>query len=374
MYGIDSTAVVDDITHPWALPHTASVEAYNRSQSDSLKYLVYIRKGTYQDYWVTMPGVDIYFEENAVVWYNTDNTSSRSIISDWRGGAGDYTVLGKGRFYVSTVSGFDDRNAINFKYNSTLKIECKELDSFQFWNQFKSEVSFDNVSFITGEVWAANNIGGMTVNFNSCVFKLGYTGNVRRGSNMIFNDCTFNLPDVSEVDAIRTTHDHNGNILYITKTSENLNPYYLHEYKFNTSNYTPQDVANIKKVYYYDTTKIVSPFEVYKPQIPYQGYQQYQYDFVYTLVNPTFYVNRPNCIAVRVVWEEDNPDIDYSAEGIKLRRRQGHSRSQITNPFLSRPISGTAPLPMSLILYKYNSKWIYRASVPDRILSDEHFS
>ncbi|MCK5468847.1 MAG: hypothetical protein KAI99_10060, partial [Cyclobacteriaceae bacterium] len=119
--------------------------------------------------------------------------------------------------------------------------------------------------------------------------------------------------------------DHNGDSLFTIKmVREELN--------LSTTSLTNQQIANIEFTNYYDTPYIISSFELHHPLNPWRGWPASRYNFSFKLTNPTFIVNRPNCIAVRVVWEEDNPDIDYSAEGIEIIGGQAIAGPNATNP------------------------------------------
>ncbi len=319
MDGIDSTAVVNDLSNAWALPHVASVQAHTLAQSDGLNYLVYVRKGTYEDYWVTMPGVDIYFEEDAVVWYNTDNTASRSIISDWRGGAGDYTILGKGRFYVTTENGGDDRDAVNFRYNSKLTLQGKEFGSLNFWSQFNDAFTIDSAVFRTTQFW--NNGQGIT--YNNCTFLLGFQDHTPYGQSLtheVFNNCTFILQDVSNESTATTATDHNGDFLFVITCIHGARP------GFDATNLTNQQVADSMQGF-----ESKACFEI---EHGINGtWHQEMYLFQYTFNNPTFILDKPNCIAVRIIWNDMLSNIDYTYDGITI-----NGGTAILGPYGSSPV------------------------------------
>lgn len=312
MHGVDSLAVINDPYNPWSLPHKASVAAYNMYQDDSLNYLVYVRKGTYRDEHITMPGIDIFFEEDAVIWFNTDTSKHHSIISDWRGGAGEYNILGKGRFYVSHVKGRDDRDAINFRYNSIVSIECKEFNSLQLWDEFTAPIEFNNSTIRSPQIWHTS---GSKITYNNCLFPMGVVRyNTRKLTAPFeenYNNCTFKLPSFDELNGVFLIRDHNNDPL------RTFTIYYEDMY-VDTKNMSDEQIANTITENYESGHKTVACFEFQPSVSPWQGWGQDRFDFNFNLNNPSFIVNRENGVAVRIIWNETNEILDYNRHGISI--------------------------------------------------------
>ncbi len=311
MDGNDQSAKIDNRYQAWATPHVASEQAHGLSQSDTLDYVVYVRKGTYEDYWVNMPDIDMIFEKNALVWYNTDNTDARSVIGDWRGGSGRYSIFGMGNFYVSTVSGTQHRDAISFRHNSSLELECSSFNSIQLSQDFQDSVGIEGVRIASGEVWSRPAVQGFDLTFTNCEFPLGFRDNASGGTAITFNDCTFRLPDVGEVDEVLQMKDHQGQALFTMQVSGV-------DYRFNTANLSPQQVGDLEYVNDSDPYKVVSAFSIHQAEVSEQGWNASLCNFSYTLNNSKFILNRSNSSAIGLVWEEDQPDMDYSGDGLVI--------------------------------------------------------
>ncbi len=312
MDGDDQSAKIDNRYQAWATPHVASEQAHGLSQSDTPDYVVYVRKGTYEDYWVSMPGIDMIFEKDVVVWYNTDQTDERSIISDWRGGAGEYHIFGHGNFYVSTISGAQHRDAVSFKHDSQLELVCASFNSIHFSQDFRDPVGIEGVRITTGEVWSQATGQGTELTFTNCDFTMGYRDNVSGGTAITFNNCIFRLPDVAEMDDALNVKDNLGQSLFTTTVSGV-------DYRFNTANLSPQQVADLEFVQHDDAYKVVSAFGIHRAENPEAGWQANLCNFSYTLNNPEFMINRSNSSAIRMVWEEDEAGLDYSGSGLVIR-------------------------------------------------------
>ncbi len=194
--GDNGSAVQDSIDKPYATINAAADAAYTKFLETNVTPLVYVIEGTFNEASITRNGVDMYFADDTLVYFQTS-----SIIDDLdaslSGGGGSFNIYGKGSFHNLDSNTSDDRNAINLSADTKVYVQAKVIGDMMCWNSQAAELTVEDaiiplrVNMQTNSKFRANNCTlysppiyagfiGDDTQFQNCTFKLlsDYTYNV----------------------------------------------------------------------------------------------------------------------------------------------------------------------------------------------------
>lgn len=318
IYYVD-TATGNDIT---ALPNTtsayktinAAANAAAIQGAASKRVLVYVRRGMYKETRISRDKVDMYFVDGAIVY--TDSTlGSSAIITDiGLSSAGvRFNIKGAGRFYHLFNDNGSDRDAINFRYASTVNIECKEVSSVQVWANTGMKLELNDVSIIYNIVTNNNK----SVICNRCTLQHGYFDGFYLGTSTsaTFNQCTFILPNKTDY-SLQEIKDATGTLLFTLKNTNQ-----------GQDNQRGSDITGMSLQQLIDKVNPNSISNDFTAAITYNetlaGSGDNYNNYKLRIHDPKIIVERPNCIGVRVLSHFDNPGAEFYMKNATVFNKTG---------------------------------------------------
>ena len=247
--GNDDTALRGYQDKPYSTINAAVDDAKSMYEATVFRQLVRIGKGVYKEKNICRLGVEMYFEEQTIVWYDGNDT----IIND-NDGAGSYVIKGYGSFYhkdpVKTHQ--TTGNAIFISKASVVYIEAKEVSDisiiggaidqiqsrWQLGKYVKSACEFHIKSVLF--FLELNNYDKEVV-FRNTVFRSGMQMDYYQFlGNVLFEQCVFVLPE-DGYSSLRNVYDYEGSLLFVTSNTN-----YVHDANWlDTQSYaTQQEVVN----------------------------------------------------------------------------------------------------------------------------------
>ena len=282
------------------------------------RQLVHVRAGTYYENEVTRHGVDMYFEEWAIVW--TD-IAGRSVLSDRHiaapadGSLREFHIYGKGRFYNKLNRHGDDSNGLNLRHNTLWSIQAEEICSIQLWSAYPKtrQTLLEGIKFIY-------NAQSANIYFRECTFKHGVKINFNPDESLVFDNCTFALPNLAigaaAVNESLIIRDKAGTALFTINHGDGTIA--------DITGLSPQGVAD----------SIPNPAWTNNWTAPLFFSRPYTGSTTRTgftrLINCKLIVERPNCMGLRIFQQSFNaPNNAIEIEGLTVINKTGGSATAV---------------------------------------------
>jgi hypothetical protein len=179
---------------PYLTVSQAGDTAADLAVTHELRTLVYVKRGTYVESGILRKNVDMYFEDEVVVYHATlavlrDNHASLS------GGGNQLNVFGNGTFACLAADPYNDKDTINLNDGNSLYVEARDVGTIQNWgNNGTQHLEVKNAICRFNTMAGANT--QKSYKYTNCKFLTPFKLDTWPDNSVTpgyFYDCEFNL-------------------------------------------------------------------------------------------------------------------------------------------------------------------------------------